>query len=233
MHTRSLLLLGRVRSSLLAEANNWKRKLNFIKNSRSMSSNTIKILKLIETLEKYDLKHDHNNRERSLKKHLPAVTNLRLYCIRLWARPRGFFFLSCLATLGVCPLTLPARAKDPWTLPECRSIRNIKQKRIKCERKIESSRFTHGESDKLLFVFGRLGKWFSVFVGYRLRTPKAKLGLGFWTDEYIVMGRTTREKLIHLSPARNDIGPQRYGPNFLIGLCLGILAHKVSIAQLT
>lgn len=51
-------------------------------------------------------------------KKLPAVTNRRLYCIRLWARPRGFFFLSCFATLGVCPLTFPARAKDPWTLPE-------------------------------------------------------------------------------------------------------------------
>lgn len=45
-----------------------------------------------------------------------AVTNRRLYCIRLWARPLGFFFLSCLATLGVCPLTFPARAREPWTL---------------------------------------------------------------------------------------------------------------------
>ena len=45
------------------------------------------------------------------------MTNRRLYCILLWARPRGFFFLSCLATFGVCPLTLPARASDPWTLP--------------------------------------------------------------------------------------------------------------------
>jgi hypothetical protein len=40
-----------------------------------------------------------------------------LYCKRLWARPRGFFFLSCFATLGVCPRTLPARASDPWTFP--------------------------------------------------------------------------------------------------------------------
>eukprot|EP01018_Ginkgo_biloba_P004943 Gb_09071 [translate_table: standard] len=30
-----------------------------------------------------------------------AVTNRRLYCILLWARPVGFFFLSCLATLGI------------------------------------------------------------------------------------------------------------------------------------
>jgi hypothetical protein len=29
----------------------------------------------------------------------------------------GFFFLSCLATLGVWPRTLPARAREPWTLP--------------------------------------------------------------------------------------------------------------------
>ena len=40
-----------------------------------------------------------------------------LYCIRLWARPRGFFFLSCLATLGVFPHTLPTRARFLWTLP--------------------------------------------------------------------------------------------------------------------
>lgn len=50
--------------------------------------------------------------------YIPAVTNRRLYCMRLWARPRGFFFLSCFATLGVWPLTLPARARDPCTLPE-------------------------------------------------------------------------------------------------------------------
>jgi len=31
--------------------------------------------------------------------------------------PVSFFFFSCLATLGVCDLTLPARAKEPWTLP--------------------------------------------------------------------------------------------------------------------
>ena len=57
-----------------------------------------------------------NIREKCI--YIPAVTNRRLYCMRLWARPRGFFFLSCLATLGVWPLTLPARAKDPWTFPE-------------------------------------------------------------------------------------------------------------------
>jgi hypothetical protein len=45
-----------------------------------------------------------------------AVTKRRLYCMRLWARPVGFFFLSCLATLGVWPRTFPARAKDPCTL---------------------------------------------------------------------------------------------------------------------
>lgn len=45
------------------------------------------------------------------------MTKRRLYCMRLWARPRGFFFLSCLATFGVWPLTFPARANDPCTLP--------------------------------------------------------------------------------------------------------------------
>lgn len=55
--------------------------------------------------------------EKKRRETLPAVTNRRLCCMRLWARPRGFFFLSCFATLGVWPLTLPARARDPWTLP--------------------------------------------------------------------------------------------------------------------
>lgn len=53
---------------------------------------------------------------------IPAVTKRRLYCMRLWARPRGFFFLSCFATFGVWPLTFPARASDPWTLPAANYI---------------------------------------------------------------------------------------------------------------
>lgn len=54
---------------------------------------------------------------RFLPKPTTAVTNRRLYWILLWARPRGCFFLSCFATLGVCPRTFPARASDPCTLP--------------------------------------------------------------------------------------------------------------------
>jgi len=54
---------------------------------------------------------------RFLPKPTTAVTNRRLYCILLYARPRGFFFLSCFATLGVWPRTFPARANDPCTLP--------------------------------------------------------------------------------------------------------------------
>jgi hypothetical protein len=54
---------------------------------------------------------------RFLPKPTTAVTKRRLYCILLYARPRGFFFLSCFATLGVCPRTFPARASDPCTLP--------------------------------------------------------------------------------------------------------------------
>jgi len=52
----------------------------------------------------------------------PTFTNRRLYLMRCAARPFGFFFLSAFATLGVCPLTLPARAKDPCTLPAAASI---------------------------------------------------------------------------------------------------------------
>ena len=45
------------------------------------------------------------------------MTKRRLCCNLLWARPRGFFFLSCLATFGVWPLTFPARANEPCTFP--------------------------------------------------------------------------------------------------------------------
>lgn len=42
-------------------------------------------------------------------------THRRLYKIRFLARPLGGFFFSCLSTLGVWDLTLPARAREPWT----------------------------------------------------------------------------------------------------------------------
>jgi hypothetical protein len=46
-----------------------------------------------------------------------TFTKRRLYCSRFFARPVSCFFFSCFATLGVCPRTLPARAREPWTLP--------------------------------------------------------------------------------------------------------------------
>lgn len=49
--------------------------------------------------------------------HSPTLTKRRLYFMRFIARPFGCFFFSCLGTLGVWPRTLPARARDPWTLP--------------------------------------------------------------------------------------------------------------------
>ncbi len=52
----------------------------------------------------------HNN-------HAPTFTKRRLYLRRWNARPLGTFFFSAGATFGVCERTLPARAKEPWTLP--------------------------------------------------------------------------------------------------------------------
>lgn len=46
-----------------------------------------------------------------------TLTNLRVYCIRFFARPLGTFFFSCGSTFGVWDLTFPARARDPWTFP--------------------------------------------------------------------------------------------------------------------
>jgi hypothetical protein len=40
-----------------------------------------------------------------------------LYCRRRLARPVFCFFLGVFSTLGVWPLTFPARARDPWTFP--------------------------------------------------------------------------------------------------------------------
>ena len=53
----------------------------------------------------------------SQAKGAPTFTNRRLYLMRCAALPFGFFFLSAFATFGVWPRTLPARAKDPCTLP--------------------------------------------------------------------------------------------------------------------
>ena len=46
-----------------------------------------------------------------------TLAKRRLNWMRLFARPVFFFFFSCFSTFGVCPLTLPARANDPCTLP--------------------------------------------------------------------------------------------------------------------
>merc|ERR1719334_318825 len=46
-----------------------------------------------------------------------TLTKRLLYWILLLALPVFFFFFSPASTLGVCPLTLPARAKEPWTFP--------------------------------------------------------------------------------------------------------------------
>jgi hypothetical protein len=71
---------------------------------------------------------------RFLPKPTTAVTKRRLYCILLCARPRGFFFLSCAATLGVWPRTLPARARDPCTLPATQSPQHRQGCEVRSER---------------------------------------------------------------------------------------------------
>merc|ERR1712170_47602 len=71
-----------------------------------------------------------------------TLTKRRLYCMRRLARPVFFFFFSCLSTLGVCPFTFPARAREPWTLPPsmrtstCRVVRSV----VQAERHMSSSR---------------------------------------------------------------------------------------------
>lgn len=46
-----------------------------------------------------------------------TFANRRLNWMRRFARPVFFLRFSCFSTLGVCPLTLPARANEPCTLP--------------------------------------------------------------------------------------------------------------------
>ena len=55
-----------------------------------------------------------------LPKVSTTLTNLLLYWILLLARPVFFFFFSPASTLGVCPRTFPARAREPWTFPPLR-----------------------------------------------------------------------------------------------------------------
>lgn len=54
---------------------------------------------------------------RFLPKDATTLTKRRLYWILRLARPVFDFLFSFFSTLGVWPLTLPARDKDPWTLP--------------------------------------------------------------------------------------------------------------------
>lgn len=87
-------------------------------------------------------KIDHFSEElgpRFLPKPTTAVTKRRLYCMRLCARPRGCFFLSCFATFGVCPLTFPARASDPCTLPKTSNQKLTISVAIGMKREISSS----------------------------------------------------------------------------------------------
>ena len=46
-----------------------------------------------------------------------TLAKRRLNWIRLFERPVFFFLFSCFSTFGVCPLTFPARANEPCTLP--------------------------------------------------------------------------------------------------------------------
>jgi len=46
-----------------------------------------------------------------------TLTKRRLYWILFLARPVANFFFSCFSFFGVEFFTLPARAKEPWTLP--------------------------------------------------------------------------------------------------------------------
>merc|ERR1719433_43550 len=77
-----------------------------------------------------------------------TLTKRLLYWILLLALPVFFFFFSPASTLGVCPLTFPARAKEPWTFPPSRgTVRAMgrssrgepEQKRLSCSQSTPSS----------------------------------------------------------------------------------------------
>lgn len=120
-------------------------------------------------------------KERMIK--LPAVTKRRLYCIRLWARPRGCFFLSCFATFGVCPLTFPARAREPCTLPAFQiSIHRVHSLFTNTEIEtnfigIESNnnnQLTHGEDEFVRFSLSRLIRFAAAALGLNPRNSNQK-----------------------------------------------------------
>ena len=65
-------------------------------------------------------KQNRSSKKRKRTFRFPPVivtfTNRRVYVILFFARPLGVFFFSCGSTLGVCDLTFPARAREPWWL---------------------------------------------------------------------------------------------------------------------
>lgn len=117
------LLLRGIRAPLLAKSNNCKtgkkerKHCRVSKQNRETQKNSkAKWKTLTHIVYAWNTKKtEEENAEVSWG--VPAVTKRRLYCMRLWARPVGFFFLSCFATFGVWPRTFPARANDPCTLP--------------------------------------------------------------------------------------------------------------------
>ena len=88
-----------------------------------------------------------------LPKVATTLTKRRLYWMRRLARPVFFFFFSCFSTLDVCPLTLPARAREPWTLPPRRrpvisTVHNWGKKNIHTSM-INQKRFTQWTTKKV------------------------------------------------------------------------------------
>lgn len=140
----------------------------------------------------------------------PAVTKRRLYCMRLWARPLGFFFLSCLATLGVCPLTFPARASDPCTFPgerqrQLNTITELWLHIYNCIYPPNETLYTH----PWLLPFSSFCSWLAPA---RTREKQDSTYLGFWLYTSIA-----KKQLINTTSYGTQAKITRNSPQSLFG----------------
>ena len=106
-----------------------------------------------------------------------TLTNRLLYWILLLARPVFFFFFSWGSTLGVWPLTFPARAKEPWTWNLKKEKLNINQStKLKWNSNLDlvtsqiATMRTSGNSSGLTQKCSRR------FIYFQMTTHKAQVG---------------------------------------------------------
>merc|ERR1719495_2248510 len=112
-----------------------------------------------------------------------TLTNLLTYWILLLARPVFFFFFSPASTLGVCPRTFPALAKDPWTFPPLSGIVTSTAKQVQLfsihalQQRELSSQSLHISGGRYIQNMGDLTTYYQLHPGFSCRSESSNKSL--------------------------------------------------------